>query len=347
MKPTQARTLGRSGVEVPQLGFGGAPLGELYARVSDTDADATLSAAWEAGVRYFDTAPWYGNGLSEHRVGDFLRTKAPSEYILSTKVGRLLRRPLDPSHFDPGMWAGGLPFERVFDYTYDGIMRSYEDSLQRLGLPRVDLLVIHDLDLRNHTAPERVTAYMAQLTTSGWRALDQLRRSGEIRAVGAGINELGLIPRFLDLFDLDFFLVAMCYTLLDQDLLEELPRCEASGVAVVASAVFNSGILATGAIRGAKYNYVEAPPDVVERVRRVEEVCQRHSVPLAAAAVHFPLGHPSVASVILGASTPEHVRRNVSLAKSMIPPDLWQDLRAERLIRPDAPIPTVAGGETV
>ena len=340
MNPGARRPLGRSGVETTQLGYGAAPLGELFTRVGEAEAHATLSAAWDAGVRYFDTAPFYGKGLSERRVGDFLRTKPPSEYVLSTKVGRILRRPADPGSFDTGMWAGGLPFDFRFDYTYDGILRAYEDSLQRLGLTRVDLLVIHDLDLWTHAVPERAAAYMAQLTTSGWRALEQLRQSGEIRAIGAGINELGMIGRFLDQFDLDFFLIAMRYTLLDQGtLVEELPRCAARGIAVVVGAVFNSGILATGAVTGAKYDYGDPPPDVVDRVRRCEAICIRYGVPLAAAALQFPLGHPSVASIIPGGFSPDHIRKNVKSLELSIPDELWEELRTEGLIRPDAPVP--------
>ena len=343
VNPADTRDLGRSGLEVTQLGYGAAPLGDLFVTVGEAEAQAALSAAWDAGVRYFDTAPFYGRGLSERRLGDFLRTKPTSEYVLSTKVGRVLQRALHPAEIDRGIWAGGLAFDIQFDYTYDGIMRSYADSLQRLGLPRVDVLVIYDLDHRHHIAAERVAAYLAQLASSGWRALEELRRSGEVRAIGAGINELGMIGRLLDLFDLDFFLVAMRYTLLDQGaLIEELPRCTDQGVGVVVGAVFNSGILATGPVPGAKYDYVDAPEDVLERVRRIEAVCVRYQVPLAAAALQFPLGHPSVASVIPGGSNPGHIKQTVDALHISIPDELWEELRSDGLIRPDAPVPRVA-----
>jgi D-threo-aldose 1-dehydrogenase len=279
-------------------------------------------------------------GLSERRTGDFLRARDPSEYVLSTKVGRLLRRPADPSDTDGRMWVGGLDFDMAFDYSRDGIMRAYEDSLQRLGLPRVDALIVHDLDLMHHVAPERVSAHLAQLATSGWEALAALRRSGEIGAIGVGINELGMIGRLLDLFDPDFFLVAMRYTLLDQvAVVYELPLCEERKVSVVAGAVFNSGILATGAVAGAMFDYQPASEGILERVRRIDEVCRRHDVPLAAAALQFPLAHPSVATVIPGGLSPQQVRQVANGLRVEIPPRFWSDLKAGGLILEGAPVP--------
>ena len=339
MRPTERRRLGRTGVELSALGLGGGPLGELFVRVSEADAQATLEAAWTAGVRYFDTAPWYGRGLSEHRVGRFLRGVRRGEAVVSTKVGRVLRRPRDPGRFDTAPWAGGLRFEVVFDYGYDAILRSYEDSLQRLGLERVDVLLVHDLDVRHHG--DELGRHVAQLTTgAGWRALEELRAAGEVRALGFGINELGLIPRFLDLVDVDVFLVAMRYTLLDQRTLdEELPRCAERGVGIVVGAVFNSGILATGAVPGAKYDYAGAPPKVLAKVERIDAVCRRHGVPLPAAALQFPLAHESVAAVIPGAIAPEQVDANVLALEQPIPPAFWVELKAEGLLLSDAPVP--------
>jgi D-threo-aldose 1-dehydrogenase len=340
VNPGERRALGRTGVELTRLGFGGAPIGELFVRVSDETAAATLRFAWEAGVRYFDTSPFYGMGLSEHRVGDFARGVPRSDVVLSTKVGRVLRAPARPDRFERGVWAGGLEFDHVFDYGYDGIMRSYEDSLQRLGLSRVDLLLIHDLDSWHHVHDETIGAYMAQLATSGWRALDELRSAGLIGGIGAGLNDFRMMPRFLDLFDLDCFLLAMGYTLLEQGALDEaLPRCAERNVGVIAGAVFNSGILATGAVRGAKYNYADAPPEVMARVDRIAAVCRRHGVPLPAAALQFPLGHPVVASVIPGAFEPEHVASHAAQLSHPIPPDLWAELKSEGLLREDAPCP--------
>ena len=340
MDPLARRRLGKSGVELTAMGFGGAPLGELFTRVSDVDAEATLQAAWDSGIRYFDTAPWYGRGQSEHRFGRFLYRQPRADFVLSTKVGRVLRAPHDPLGFDTGFWTGGLHFDHVFDYSYDGIMRAYEDCLQRLGMNRIDLLVIHDLDYWHHGVEAKVQAYLGQFATSGWRALDELRSARLIRAVGAGINELGMIPRFLDLVDLDFFLVALRYTLMEHDTLDvELPYCERRDVGIVIGGVFSSGIMATGPVPGAKYNYADAPPDVIQKVRRIEAVCKRHRVALAAAALQFPLGHKTVTSVIPGGFEPRQVEANMAHMRADIPGDFWAELRHEGLIRGDAPVP--------
>jgi D-threo-aldose 1-dehydrogenase len=251
------------------------------------------------GALFFDTSPWYGRGQAEHRVGRALYRKSRDEFVISTKIGRVLRRPLNSRPFDRGGWIGGLEFETVFDYGYDGMMRSFEDSLQRLGVNRVDLLLIHDLGAWHHKLAAKVDAYMSQLFTSGWRALDELRSQGIIKGIGAGFNTMGTIPRFLDLFDIDFFLLAMRYTLLEQEVLDsEFPRCAERGVGIVIGGGYNSGILATGTVPGAMYNYEPAGPAILERVRKIERVCARHRVPLPAAALQFPLGHPIVASII-------------------------------------------------
>ena len=340
MKPTQTRKLGKTGVSLTELGFGGAPLGELFVRVDEATAAATLQAAWDAGVRYFDTAPYYGRGLSEIRTGRFLDNKPRSEFVLSSKVGRWFFPPANPDAFDTGFWAGGLRFDHVHDYSYDGIMRSYEQSQMRLGMNRIDLLLIHDLDFWFHATEAKVAAYLGQLFTSGWRALDQLRSHGLIRGVGAGINELGMMPRFLDMVGLDFFIVALRYTLMEQDVLEaEFPYCERAGVGVVIGGVYNSGITATGAVAGAKYNYADATPEVMERVRRIEATCKAHHTPLAAAALQFPLAHPIVASVIPGAVSADQVRQNVENFRHEIPAALWSDLKRDGLLSERAPTP--------
>ena len=340
MDPTATRPVGRSGVEVTQLGFGGASIGELNRIVPEADALAALERAWDSGVRYFDTAPWYGRGLSELRTGAGLRQRPRDEFVLSTKVGRWLRPTGAPERFDRSPWMGGLPFEVVFDYSYDGIMRSVDQSRLRLGLDRFDLAIVHDLDLLYHAPESRWWTYMGQLSTSGWRALEQLRRDGLVRGIGAGINALGMIPRFLDLIPVDFFLVAMPYTLLRQDVLdEEFPRCERNGVAFVIGAVYQSGILASGPVEGAHHDYARPSDEAVEQVRRIQAVCDRHKVPLAAAALQFPLGHPSVASVIPGASGPGQVDLTLAAFRHDIPADLWAELKHEGLLRADAPVP--------
>lgn len=333
------RRLGRTDVEVTRLGFGGASIGELFDRVSERDALATIDAAWDAGIRYFDTAPWYGRGLSELRTGSGLRDHERSEFTLSTKVGRWLR-PSVEADFDGGPWVGGCRNDVVFDYTYDGIMRAVEGSRLRLGITRFDVAIIHDLD-RLYFDAATWDAHFRDLATSGWKALEDLRSAGLIGAVGAGINALGLIPRFLDALDVDAFLVAMPYTLLRQEILdEEFPAAVERGVGFIIGAVFQSGILATGPVAGAMADYAPAPPEVMERVRRIEAVCARHGVPLAAAALQFPLGHPSVAAVIPGAYRADQVRRNVAAFRHDIPADLWAELKHEGLLRADAPVPT-------
>jgi D-threo-aldose 1-dehydrogenase len=333
------RRLGRTSVEVTELGFGGASIGELFVRVSEADAAATLSAAWDAGVRYFDTAPWYGRGLSELRTGAALRDHPRSEFALSTKVGRWLR-PASAEGFDGAPWLGGSPNEVVFDYTYDGIMRSVEQSRLRLGITRFDIAWIHDLDHLYHDPPT-IESHLRDLAGSGWRALEELRSSGQIGGFGAGINDLGLIPRFLDIGDIDAFLVAMPYTLLDQDVLDvEFPTCEARGIGFVIGAVFASGILAKGPVLGGRYAYADPSPEVIEKTRRIAAVCDRHGVPLPAAALQFPLGHRAVASVIPGASSPVQQARTVEWFRTPIPAELWAELKHEGLLREDAPVPS-------
>jgi D-threo-aldose 1-dehydrogenase len=340
MDPLATRQLGRTGVSVTQLGLGGASIGSMFQRVPEEDAVATVRQGWTEGLRFFDTAPWYGRGLSEIRMGSGLRDVPRDQYVLSTKVGRWLRPPVDRTNFDPTPWVGGNPFEVVFDYTYDGIMRSYEQSLQRLGVATYDLAVIHDLDFGYHRTEQRVASYESQLSASGWRALDELKRAGLIRAIGAGINTQLILARWLEHFDLDFFLVAMPYTLLDQAVLDaEFPTIQERGIGVVIGAVFASGILATGPIPGATYGYAAASPEITQRTARIAAVCERHGVPLSAAALQFPLGHPAVAAVIPGAFKPEHVTRNVATFRHAIPADLWAELKHEGLLHADAPIP--------
>jgi D-threo-aldose 1-dehydrogenase len=337
--PFRTRNLGRADVHVSELGLGTAPLGELFERVSDEEAARLIETAWDGGVRYFDTSPWYGRGLAEHRLGRALYRKPREDFVVSSKIGRVLRRPLKAGRIED-QWIGGLEFQPVFDYGYDGVMRSFEDSLQRLGMNRIDVLLVHDLDGWNHDVPAKLDAYFNQLFLSGWRALSELRDQGVIKGIGAGFNTMGSIPRFLDLFDIDFFLLAMRYTLLEQDVLDsEFPRCQERGVGVVIGGGYNSGILATGAVPGAMYNYEPAGPAILERVGKIEAVCKRWNVPLPAAALQFPLGHPIVASIIPGAISTQQVEQNLAAFRHPIPADFWAELKHKKLIRADAPTP--------
>jgi D-threo-aldose 1-dehydrogenase len=329
--------LGRSGVMLPRFGLGCAGLGELFTEVNEREAEALLAAAWGAGIRYFDTAPWYGRGKSEHRVGRFLWEKPRAAVTLSTKVGRVFQRRADPRRPIADQWIGGLPFEHRFDYGYDGIMRSFEDSLQRLGIDTVDLLVIHDLDPWHHddAALER---HLLELAGSGWRALDELKRFGHVKAVGAGINLCGFTGRFLDAMPLDFFLIALRYTLLEhaEFLDREMPRLARDGVGVVVGGVFSSGLGATGPVAGARFNYGPAGDDILTRCRTIEAVCRDHDVPLAAAALQFPLRHGVVASVIPGAVREGEVRDLGEWFRQEIPGAFWADLQARGLMAESA-----------
>ncbi len=334
------REVGGTGTNVTEFGLGTAPLGDLFEVLDEEKAQGILQAAWDVGVRFYDTSPYYGSGKSEHRVGHFLRQKPRDEFILSTKVGRVFHPANSPATFESGPFMGGLPFEFTVDYSYDGIMRSYEDSLQRLSLPTIDLLVIHDLDFYFYETEARVNAYLTQLYTSGWRALDELRRHGLVKGVGAGINELGMIPRFLDLVDLDFFLVAYGYNLLTQAMLEEeFPLCEQRGISIIVGAVFASGILATGAVPGARYFYAPASPEVMEKTNRIEQICRRFQTPLPCAALQFLLANPIVAAIIPGAIETAHVQTNFDLLQRPVPAELWSALKSEGLLREDAPTP--------
>lgn len=347
MKITDTTPLnGRTARPVPltRMGFGGAPLGNLYRKVTDTDAQATLQAAYDAGIRYFDTAPQYGLGRSENRFGEAIARFGRDTIQLSTKIGRLL---LDcaPEEVTPEAFVD-VPQKRiVFDYTYDGVMRSYEASRERLGVANADILLVHDVCVFSQGSQEASDAKVRELfDEGGYRALTELRAAGEIAAIGAGVNEWQVCERLLGLGDFDGFLLAGRYTLLEQEALDSfLPLCEARDVGIILGGPYNSGILATGAVEGAKYNYADAPPEILERVRRIEAVCAAHDTALIAAALQFVLGHPAVKTVIPGAVSAAEVSANVALLETAIPPALWSDLRSEGLIRPDAPLPREPG----
>jgi len=331
--------LGNGGLTFTELGFGSAPLGNLYRAITDAEADAVLAAAWAAGVRYYDTAPLYGLGLSETRLNRFLRDKPRGEYVLSTKIGRLLR-PTAPEDRDGiGKWFEVPARREVYDYTYDGVMRSVEFSLERLGVDRVDILYAHDLDVFNHGSWAALEAKMTELMRGGYRALRDLRDQGVIRAFGAGVNEWQPCQWLAERGDFDLFLLAGRYTLLEQEALESfLPLAEARGIGVVIGGPYNSGILATGPRPGAFYNYDPAPQEILDRVARLEAACTRHGVRLIDAAFQFPLRHPAVVTVIPGGQGVAEMASNLAAAQATIPPALWDDLKAEGLMRADAPV---------
>lgn len=339
MDPFERVQIGQTAVSLPRFGLGCAPLGERFLPVDMETADGIVRAAIGEGVSYFDTAPQYGQGKSEQRVGRILQTRPRKSFILSTKVGHLFSPPADRHSFEQTLKGGGLPFQIRSDYTRTGILRSYEHSLLRLGLNRIDMLIIHDLDVSHHGSRGAVDSHMRELVDGGgWAALQELKAAGEIRAIGCGINIPGQIPHMLANGDLDFFLVAMPYTLLDQDVLDdEFPLCERRGVSVVIGSVFASGILATGPRDGASYGYGPAPAAVLDKAAAIQRICEAHGVPLQSAALQFPLFHPLVASIIPGAYRVENVRDNLANLRRPIPPSLWSDLKDARLLRPDAP----------
>ncbi|WP_295813262.1 aldo/keto reductase [uncultured Nitratireductor sp.] len=327
-------------VTLTRMGFGGAPLGNLYRSVDEADAQATLQAAFDGGMRYFDTAPQYGLGLSEQRVGRAIERFGRDTVTLSTKAGRLLED-CGPDDVTPTAFVDTPQKKIVYDYTYDGVMRSHEASLARLGVERVDILLVHDVDVFTHGSRAASDAKVRELFDGGgYRALCELKKTGQVRAIGAGVNEWQVCERLLGLGDFDAFLLAGRYTLLEQEALDSfLPLCIKRDVGIILGGPYNSGILATGAIEGARYNYEPAPADILDRVRRIEAVCAAHGVKLIEAALHFVMGHPAVRTVIPGAMTPEEVEANIALFSRNMPAGLWSDLKGENLIRPDAPTP--------
>lgn len=330
-------------VPLTRLGFGGAPLGNLYRRIEEAEAQATLQAAWDAGIRYFDTAPQYGLGLSETRFAQALTRFFPSSRTLSTKVGRLLED-CAPEDVTPEAFVD-VPQKRiVFDYTYDGIMRSFDASAVRLGTDAIDILLLHDLDITVHGKMGEAENLRQLFSEGGYRALAELREGGRISAIGAGVNAWEICETLLHEADFDGFLLAGRYTLLEQAALESfLPLCTARDVGIILGGPYNSGILATGAVEGARYDYAPASPEIMERVRRLEAVCAAHDTPLIAAALHFPLAHPAVKTIIPGASSAGEVTANMRVFETTVPDALWSDLRTEGLIHANAPVP---GGST-
>jgi D-threo-aldose 1-dehydrogenase len=300
---------------VTRLGLGGAPLGGLFEAVADDEAHRVVEAAWQAGIRFFDTAPLYGHGLAEQRLGTVLRTKPRHEFVLATKVGRLLRRDAPP---EPGQaYQGVPPLNPTFDFSYDGVMRSVEESLARLGLDRIDVLHIHDPD-----------DHFDEALAGAYRALDRMRKEGTIGAVGAGMNQSEMLVRFAGEADFDCFLLAGRYTLLDRSgATELLPLCADRNIAVIAGGVFNSGILANPS-SGATFDYRAAPPALVERAARMKSISDRHAVDLKAAAIQFPLRHPAVATVLTGCRSVKEVEENVRMFETSIPDELWTELDA-------------------
>ena len=342
--PLPQRPLGRTGLHLTVLGFGAAAIGNLYRAIDDDTALSAVNAALELGVRYFDTAPHYGFGLSEKRLGRAL-AQHNGEVRVSTKVGRVLDAV--PAYADLSRPRQGFispePVESVFDYSYAGVQRSLQESLRRLGRDRIDLLLVHDLGADTHGAAH--TQRFSEFIDGGYRAMREWRDAGLVGAIGMGVNETAVCAQALAYADFDCFLLAGRYTLLEQHALDRfLPLCAARGVSLIIGGPFNSGILASG-VRGnagiapPPYNYAPAPPAVIERVRRIETLCDEYGVSLPAAALQFPLAHPQVATVIPGAADAAQVRQAAAWLQAPIPYAFWQALREHGLLHPEAPLP--------
>jgi D-threo-aldose 1-dehydrogenase len=314
-------------------------LGNLYQSVSDEEARATLELAWASGLRYFDTAPLYGLGLSETRLNGFLRSKPREDYVLSSKVGRLMRACAPEDRTGLGKWFNVPQRKEKYDYSYDGVMRSFEISFERLGISRLDVLYVHDLCIFTHGSKGASDARIAEFfDQKGYDAMLSLRDQGVISAIGAGVNEWEVCQTLAERGDFDLFLLAGRYTLLEQEALNSfLPLCEARGIGIVTGGPYNSGILATGAVPGAFYNYDPASAEVLRKVGAIEAVCAQYEVPLIAAALQFPLLHPAHVSVIPGGQTTEQMHGNMVALNTDIPAALWQALKSHGLMHAEAP----------
>jgi D-threo-aldose 1-dehydrogenase len=338
-KAFELRPVGGTSLKTTALGMGGAPLGGFRFPLDDDQGVATLRAAWKGGVRYFDTSPYYGYGRSELMFGFALRPHPREGYVLSTKVGRWMA-PLRAGETVPGWRSGGLPFKPAFDYSREGTLRSLEQSMLRLGIPRIDIALIHDADVHTHGSQAEADRRLKEAMAGSYPALAELRSQGIVGAIGVGLNETAMSLRFAREADLDCIMLAGRYTLLEQGALEELlPLCERKNMSILLAAPLNSGILATGARAGATYDYKPAPPPVLDKVRRIEAVCRRHGVDLTTAALQFPLGHPRIASVVAGAIKPAEVEENIARMAVPIPADLWRELKHEGLMAEAAPLP--------
>lgn len=330
------RRIGREGPTVSVLGFGGASVGNLYRASTDEVAAAAMERASSLGIRYFDTAPFYGHGLSEVRMGEFLSSGDGSGIALSTKVGRLLD-PVAPDDVPDNGFADPLPFRPVFDYSYDGVMRSFDDSCRRLKTDRFDILYMHDIGAMTHGA-EAHPSLFRQAMDEGYPAMRDLKDQGRVGAIGLGVNEWEVCEQSFAHAEFDVFMLAGRYTLLEQQPLDSfLPECTRRGVSVVCASPFNSGLMARRPDAHSKYDYGAAPADLAARANRIFDICEQHGVPAQAAALHFPLLHPAVVSVVNGMSSARRVEQTLAWFDCDTPEDVWSALKAEGLVRSDAP----------
>ncbi len=332
MADYSTRTIGKTGLEVTELGLGCAAMAGNHRPVADKDIAGAIDEALNQGVRYVDTAPFYGFGRSEHFLGAGLRHR--DNYVLSTKAGRLLA-PGYPTDSSAAEWPGSLPFHQIYDYSYDGVMRSFEDSLQRMGVSRIDILLLHDIGAMQHGESAN-KALFADAMSGGYKALDELRSAGDIKAIGLGVNEKEVCIEAMQHGHWDAFLLAGRYTLLEQQPLHDLfPACENAGTSIILGGPFNSGIL----VGGDTWNYAKAPDSVMKKVAAIARVCESHGVPLPAAALQFPLGSNLVSSVIPGPRSRSDVKQIIDWFDLNIPTSLWSDLKNEGFLDESAPLP--------
>ncbi len=343
MKFREFKTRAGASLRFSEIGFGSAPLGDLFKKLAEADAQNTVRTAYADGIRLFDSSPHYGNGLAEARIGAALRDKPREDLVISTKIGRWMD-PFTPvakpraDVISPG-FAGGFPHRAQFDYSYDGTMRSVEQSLLRTGFGRLDILLIHDCDVWTHGVSDVETRF-AEAMGGAYKALDRLRGEGTVKAIGVGLNEAEMCERFAKAGDFDVMLLAGRYSLLEQPALDSfLPLAQDKKIGIMLAGVFNSGILATGAVPGAKYNYSDASPEILARVREIETVCKAHGVSIRQAALRFAFLHPAVVSVLLGAENAKEISANVADLETHVPDALWAELKRKGLLAAAAPTP--------
>jgi len=339
MNSTTKRSIGSTQLQVTQMGFGAAPFGGFRGLIPESEVSSTLQLARDGGLNYFDTSPYYGYGRSELRIGQFLRDLPRDSYVLSTKVGRWME-PLNTKAPPADLRPGGLPFQPRYDYSAAGTQKSLEQSMMRLGIPEIDILYIHDVDVFTHGSAEVADQRYREVMEGCYPELERMRSAGVIKAIGIGINETERALRFARDTDIDCILLAGRYTLLEQEPLDELlPTCVDKNISVVLGGPYNSGVLATGLGDNAKYDYGSVPDAIATRVVALQEACSRHQVNLIAAALQFPLAHQSVISVIPGAMNTAEQKANLAAMNETIPAAFWQDLKDNNLLRPDAPVP--------
>ena len=330
------RQLGKTNINLNAIGFGGAPLGDLFENLEEPNCFQVLEKCYEANINLYDTSPLYGYGLSEHRLGNFLKTVDEDSYYLSTKVGRYLT-PDQESNIDRGRFAGGLNFSPHLDYSYDGVMRSFEQSLIRLAVSKVDICLIHDVDKFTHG--NEVDHYFKLAMDGAYKALHKLKEEKVIKAIGVGINDSDICAKFAEAGEFDCMLLAGRYSLLDQSALNDFfPIAEKNNIGIILAGIFNSGILAKGIGENITYFYDTIPEEVKNKYLKISKICEKYNVPVPAAAIQFSYSNKLISSMILGMDRPDQIKQNLDYLNFDIPNDLWSDLFKEKLIDERCPL---------